>query len=383
MAPYIFLPRIIFKNLTAGAAGLLFTMRGGPGRTAVEGQAVRCSAWCFTSPVNQLACLIIDMGVSWNRGTSKSSILVGFSGINHPFGGTPIHGNTWYVRTILPVQGRRRKRTWVLVVGWRKNRRDSFTFAGNNDSFPLILPETQPLNLFGTFWKNAVCFARVMPLSPDIIFSFSVVTGWLRRQFPPYCLHTLLTGPVFRYPGCRGIFAAVKDGKKLLVEAQHHGHSRSKKRHFYAVPGFNMLYSSTFCHVCLHIYIYYRHGNVLDGKWYGWLCQYSTCFLETRAPCVFLCVSKLVLLGTSLILETSWNGAASGAGLEAIMRRSGCFWRVLGISYQYPVTDLGKLYISTWIETYWVKCHERSEPLHQNGHMSSVQKPCRLIISIS
>ena len=35
----------------------------------------------------------IDMGVSENDGTPKSSILIGFSIINHPFWGTPIFGN--------------------------------------------------------------------------------------------------------------------------------------------------------------------------------------------------------------------------------------------------------------------------------------------------
>ena len=34
------------------------------------------------------------LGVSKNRGTPKSSILIGFSIINHPFWGTPIFGNT-------------------------------------------------------------------------------------------------------------------------------------------------------------------------------------------------------------------------------------------------------------------------------------------------
>ena len=34
------------------------------------------------------------MGVSKNRGTPKSSILIGFSIINHPFWGTPVFGNT-------------------------------------------------------------------------------------------------------------------------------------------------------------------------------------------------------------------------------------------------------------------------------------------------
>ena len=36
---------------------------------------------------------VIYMGVSKNGGTPKSSILIGFSIINHPFGGTPIFGN--------------------------------------------------------------------------------------------------------------------------------------------------------------------------------------------------------------------------------------------------------------------------------------------------
>ena len=37
------------------------------------------------------------MGVSKNNGTPKSSILIGFSIINHPFWGTPIFGNTHIV----------------------------------------------------------------------------------------------------------------------------------------------------------------------------------------------------------------------------------------------------------------------------------------------
>ena len=40
-------------------------------------------------------CTIVgNMGVSKNRGTPKSSILIGFSIINHPFWGTLIFGNT-------------------------------------------------------------------------------------------------------------------------------------------------------------------------------------------------------------------------------------------------------------------------------------------------
>ena len=37
---------------------------------------------------------VLYMDVSKNRGTPKSSILIGFSIINHPFWGTTIFGNT-------------------------------------------------------------------------------------------------------------------------------------------------------------------------------------------------------------------------------------------------------------------------------------------------
>ena len=38
-------------------------------------------------------CPYLQMGVSKNNDTPKSSILIGFSIINHPFWGTPIFGN--------------------------------------------------------------------------------------------------------------------------------------------------------------------------------------------------------------------------------------------------------------------------------------------------
>ena len=47
---------------------------------------------------------IEHMGVSKNNGTPKSSILIGFSIVNHPFWGTPIFGNTHiFICTRLPV----------------------------------------------------------------------------------------------------------------------------------------------------------------------------------------------------------------------------------------------------------------------------------------
>lgn len=91
--------------------------------------------------------------------------------------------------------------------------------------------------------------------------------------------------------------------------------------------------------------------------WLALPVQYSICFLEQRAE-----------------LDRK----------QVCAELSGCFWRVaLGISYQYAVTDLGNLYnlfISSSFETYWVKCHERSEPLHQNGSNEQCSKALSMIM---
>ena len=46
------------------------------------------------------------MGVSLNGGTPKSSILIGFSIIYHPFWGTPIFGNTHIMSLYISVKYR-------------------------------------------------------------------------------------------------------------------------------------------------------------------------------------------------------------------------------------------------------------------------------------
>ena len=53
---------------------------------------IRCKLPVFD--IFHQSCDYDDMGVSKNRGTPKSSILIGFSIINHPFWGTSIFGNT-------------------------------------------------------------------------------------------------------------------------------------------------------------------------------------------------------------------------------------------------------------------------------------------------
>ena len=45
------------------------------------------------SPMGSFLLRETQLGVSKNNGTLKSSILIGFSIINHPFWGTPIFGN--------------------------------------------------------------------------------------------------------------------------------------------------------------------------------------------------------------------------------------------------------------------------------------------------
>ena len=59
--------------------------------------------------------LFAHMGVSENSGTPKSSILIGFSIINHPFWGTPIFGNTPYHVTV----------SWQYQIFLRQKKRES------------------------------------------------------------------------------------------------------------------------------------------------------------------------------------------------------------------------------------------------------------------
>ncbi len=51
--------------------------------------------WKSSRLLKQSSLILDDMGVSKNKGTPKSSILIGFGTIiNHPFWDTPIFGNT-------------------------------------------------------------------------------------------------------------------------------------------------------------------------------------------------------------------------------------------------------------------------------------------------
>ena len=58
----------------------------------------------------------LHLGVSKNSGTPKSSILIGFSIINHPFWGTPIYGNLHLERSMLIFQGEFSIRTRTVLL---------------------------------------------------------------------------------------------------------------------------------------------------------------------------------------------------------------------------------------------------------------------------
>ena len=90
------------------------------------------------------------MGVSKNKGTPKSSILIGFSIINHPFWGTPIFGNTH-----------------MSLSGKIENLHPSSKDAGMT-----IAPESCPLD-FGT-WRS---------MYPQAVFHFEFI-GLLLHFFP-------------------------------------------------------------------------------------------------------------------------------------------------------------------------------------------------------
>ena len=92
-------------NLARGAYGLIAVLR-----VTVPWQEIFGSPWSSDQWIPQ------HMGVSKNNCTPKSSILIGFSIINHPFWGTPIFGNIH-----IPFQSISNIISWqffVTFLGW-------------------------------------------------------------------------------------------------------------------------------------------------------------------------------------------------------------------------------------------------------------------------
>ena len=78
------------------------------------------------------------MGVSKNRGTPKSSFLIGFSLINHPFWGTPIFGNTHIIS--LFIERFNRGKSSVVAVSPTSLETIVETFGGERAFHHAIFP---------------------------------------------------------------------------------------------------------------------------------------------------------------------------------------------------------------------------------------------------
>ena len=120
---------------------------------------------------------IIQVGVSKNRGTPKSSILIGFSIINHPFWGTPIFGNTQVVHN--PLRGRG-KSDWIPRAchfpRWHRRRAEG----------PDGLWNTAPLTMTScdsgkTEKSNRYLHCYPLQVRPAMMCRFLVV-----EMFPPF-----------------------------------------------------------------------------------------------------------------------------------------------------------------------------------------------------
>ena len=98
----------------------------------------------FAAPTESLVRYIFYMGVSKNNGTPKSSILIGFSIINHPFWGTPIIGNT-HIQAIIYCD---------YVPVWE-------VIFGTNGSFRLLWLDLSMVRALNTYLRGGVCFAKM------------------------------------------------------------------------------------------------------------------------------------------------------------------------------------------------------------------------------
>ena len=121
-----FSPRCIHPNLTAG----IVAQNGRPEAMEI--------LWVLLIMEEILHQLIVDryLVVSKNRGTPKSSVLVGFSIINHPFWGTPIFRNTIFFTRM----------TWHVLAWNRFSSDTSNTVDGRNPKQPPEMMYKNPVN---------------------------------------------------------------------------------------------------------------------------------------------------------------------------------------------------------------------------------------------
>ena len=117
-------------------------------------------------------CFNINTEVSKNSGTPKSSILIGFSIINHPFWGTPIFGNTHTKAWVLSTPETHPLSHWdsepKLSASWRKlsrpNNQNWYQMSGSyflvknlhDISSPNFISEN--CTILMTSWHPLSCF---------------------------------------------------------------------------------------------------------------------------------------------------------------------------------------------------------------------------------
>ena len=131
------------------------------------------------------------MGVSENRGTPKSSILIGFSIINHPFWGslfleTPISLFSNHRKTRLEIRGHGGLGNkngctggfWVQPISAGREYRGQF-----DDGQGTFEPRSSHLDVCRSFWKAKGIKAvqklekKSSPVKPDFIFFTSIGPG--------------------------------------------------------------------------------------------------------------------------------------------------------------------------------------------------------------
>jgi len=83
------------------------------------------------------------MDVSENSGTPKSSVLIGFSIINHPFWGSPIFGNT-HMGYLSPVA-----RFWPPKIPPQFRPSSASQEALNTEPVALVDAKVDPLGIWG------------------------------------------------------------------------------------------------------------------------------------------------------------------------------------------------------------------------------------------
>ena len=124
----------------------------------------------------------IQLGVSQNGGTPKSSISIGFSIINHPFWGTPIFWNTQYNSSqFFPLDQEESIRFQPLLL--RKNIDILTAMAVGSDSI-WVAGEPRLLLRLGGTWRLLMCqfsqkVVSFQKKNGDIEWNFNVTNSWL------------------------------------------------------------------------------------------------------------------------------------------------------------------------------------------------------------